>query len=254
MQCLAVYLTPTKQELQPNFQMHDSRNVTVTLVQRFCERRSRLLGVLHHHCTRLPTCVLHNGCMGLFLLHVLIARTPAHTSLLILCCPPIAAGISRWTFTTVTFSHFHWSKSWFFFFFFCRRWSSTRWMVSRSRATWYTTSLNSMWVALPKNVLSLSGISSRPRSQCGYTLSALTIFFFSGHRKFCWFCQDLYPSITTRAVSQEKALTWCGGIGKSIYSHLCLSPSKTILNQAQRQCLSCRCSGTNRPVSTNARV
>lgn len=87
----------------------------VTIVHRFCESRSCLLGVLHHHCTWLPTCVLHNGCMGLFLLHVLVAWTPAHTSLLILCCPPIAAGISLWTFTTVTFSHFHWSEFKFFF-------------------------------------------------------------------------------------------------------------------------------------------
>lgn len=35
-----------------------------------------------------------------------------------------------------------------FCIYLCRRWSSTRWMVIPSLATWYTTSLNSMWVAL----------------------------------------------------------------------------------------------------------
>lgn len=76
MQCLAVYLTPTKQELQPNFQIHFSSASVCALLQlqsRLCNvsvSRSCLLGVLHHHCTWLPTCVLHNGCMGLFLLDV----------------------------------------------------------------------------------------------------------------------------------------------------------------------------------------
>lgn len=40
---------------------------------------------------------------------------------------------------------------------------------------------------------------------------------FFGHRKFCWFCQDLYPSITTWAVSLEKALTWNGRVYWEIF-------------------------------------
>lgn len=46
---------------------------------------------------------------------------------------------------------------------------------------------------------------------------------FCGHWKFFWFCQ-----------------------GKSLYSHLCLSPSKTILNQVH--------SSMKRPLNMNARV
>lgn len=175
MQCLAVYLTPTKQELQPNFQMHFSSASVCALLQlqsRLCNvsvSRSCLLGVLHHHCTWLPTCVLHYGCMGLFLFHV---RTLPSWFFAVLplrqASPSEHLRLSPFPISTDPNLDF---------FFSCRRWSSTRWMVSRSRATWYTTSLNSMWVALPKNVLSLSGISSRPRSQCGYTLSLTRVFF-----------------------------------------------------------------------------
>lgn len=48
MQCLAVYSTPTKQELQPNFQRHDSRNVCTLL-----QLQSRLCNVsvrVNHGC------------------------------------------------------------------------------------------------------------------------------------------------------------------------------------------------------------
>lgn len=150
------------------------RRCSYAIVERFSASRSCLLGVLHHHCTWLPTCVLHNGCVGLFL-HLEPQCTLASWFFAVL--PLLQASPSE----HLRLSPFPISSDPnldFFFFSPCRRWSSTRWMVSRSRATWYTTSLNSMWVAPPKNVLSLSGISSRSRSQCGYTLSALTRVFF----------------------------------------------------------------------------
>lgn len=79
-------------ELQPNFHMHykSVRNVcTLPLLQSWlCNVSVKINHLCSVFCTWLPTCLLHNGCIELFLLHVLHPRTPALTYLLILCHPP----------------------------------------------------------------------------------------------------------------------------------------------------------------------
>lgn len=122
MQCLAVYLTPTKQELHPNFQIHDSRNICALL-----QLQSRLCNVslrVNHVCrvsftitapdSQLASCIM--DAWGYFCF-MCSSREPQRT----LPCwffavlPLLQASPSE--HLTITFFHFHWSKSWFYLFF-----------------------------------------------------------------------------------------------------------------------------------------
>lgn len=223
MQCLAVYLTPTKQGLQPNFQMRywSARNVCSSLQLRNCgtfqRSRSCLLGLLHHHCTWLPTCVLHNGCVGLFLL-LEPQRTLAYRFFAVL--PLLQASPSE----HLRLSPFPISSDPNLDFFFPLQ----EMIIDKVNGQPVPRYL--IYDIIKFNVSSAT-------KECTVALwdiqlPQVTVWFhslsfdkgiFCGHWKFFWFCQ-----------------------GKSLYSHLCLSPSKTILNQVH--------SSMKRPLNMNARV